>query len=255
VAAIAAGATILMGLLLAFAAHGHGMLIRQWSHRFGQDKDLADRSSDWRLFALTSFSLLVVLAAATGSRYAVVMRQAEGSTVPNLLGPDAMIEFNPARDVLLSLLWNVMAWAAGVFLSYFCHDRDPDYMNATSQWHQASRAYHRFRRPLVDKLRTIEARFARGKAARETAAASRNDSVEIERKLLEQVEAHETALINAITGVARNAAQAYHAAIAQLAFSQRGSLTIERTGGVQTSLTEFRALRVSIDGELIRRLV
>jgi hypothetical protein len=34
VAAIAAGAAIIMGVLLAFAAHGHGLLFKQSSYRF-----------------------------------------------------------------------------------------------------------------------------------------------------------------------------------------------------------------------------
>lgn len=254
VVAIAAGATIVMGLLLAFAAHGHGMVLKQWSYRFGQDKDIRDRFSDWRLFWLATFSLLIVLGAAGGSRYAAVMHQMAGQTAPNLLGADAMIEFNPTRDILLSLLWNVMAWAAGVFVAYFAHDKDPNYMDATRQRRRTSRAYHRFRGPLVDKLRTVEARFAREIEARQNAAKSRSDHVETERKLLDQVQAHEAALVNAIAGVTRNAAQAYHSALAQLAISQRGVLTIERTGGPPMTPGEFRAQKVMIDADLIRGL-
>jgi hypothetical protein len=254
VVAIAAGATIVMGILLAFAAHGHGMILKQYSYRFGQDKDIRDRFSDWRLFWLATFSLLVVLGAAGGSRYAAVMHQMAGQTAPNLLGADATIEFNPTRDILLSLLWNVMAWAAGVFVAYFAHDKDPNYMDATRQRRRASRAYHRFRRPLVDKLRTIEARFAREIEARQNAATSRSAHVETERKLLEQVEAHETALVNAIAGVTRNAAQAYHSVLAQLAISQRGALTIERTGGPAMTPGEFRSQKVLISPDLIRGL-
>jgi hypothetical protein len=254
VAAIAAGATIVMGVLLAFAAHGHGTLLKQWSYRFGQDKAIMDRFSDWRFLGLATFSLIIVLGAATGSRYAAVMHQMAGQTAPNLLGADATIEFDPGRDVLLSLLWNVMAWAAGVFVAYFAHDKDPEYMDATKQWRKASRAYHRFRAPLVDKLRTIEARFARDIEARQNAAKSRAAHVETERKLYEQVEAHEAALVNAIAGVTRNAAQTYHSALAQLAISQRGALTIERTGGPDMTPIEFRAQTVRIDADLIRKL-
>ena len=255
VVAIAVGATIVMGILLAFAAHGYGMILKQWSYRFGQDKDITERFSDWRLLGLATFSLLVVLGAAGGSRYAAVMHQMAGQTGPNLLGAEAAIEFNPTRDVLLSLLWNVMAWAAGVFVAYFAHDKDPDYMDATQQWQKASRAYHRFRAPLVEKLRTVEARFARDTEARQNAGKSRAARVETERKLFEQVEAHETALVNAIAGVIRNAAQTYHSALAQLALSQRGALTIERVGGHVMSPGEFRAQRVLVDADLIRGLI
>jgi hypothetical protein len=54
VPAIAAGATIILGVLLAFAAHGHGTLLKQWSHRFGKHRTPAERLGDWRLLALST---------------------------------------------------------------------------------------------------------------------------------------------------------------------------------------------------------
>ena len=255
VPAVAAGATIAMGVLLAFAAHSHGLLIKQAAYRFGQHRHAGDRWSSWRLLALSTFSLAVVLAAAGGSRYAVVMHQATAASGPNILGDEAALTFNPGRDVVLSLLWNVMAWAAGVFLSWFAHDEDPDYMDATAQWRKASRAYHRYRKPQVDRLKTIEAQYAHEKTAAETAAAARSAAVDTERKLLSKVEAHEGALVNAVAGAVRNAARVYHDCLAQFAVSGRGALTIERTGGGQLGPTEFRAEPMAIDAALIRGLL
>ena len=255
VAAIAAGATIAMGVLLAFAAHAHGLLLKQAAYRFGQHRHVGDRWSSWRLLALSTFSLAVVLAAAGGSRYAVVAHQAAAASGPNILGEAASLTFDPVRDVLLSLLWNVMAWAAGVFLSWFAHDDDPEYMDATAQWRRASRGYHRYRRPQVDRLRTIEAQHAREKEAAATAAASRSAGVEAERKLLEKVEAHETALVNAVAGAVRNAAQVYHECLAQIAASGRGALAIEQADGSPLSAAEFRAQPVRIDAALVRGLM
>lgn len=254
VPAIAAGGTILTGVLLAFAAHAHGLLIKQASYRFGQHRTSGDRWGSWRLLILSTFSLLVVLAAAGGSRYAVVMHQAQAAAGPNILGADASLVFSPLRDVVLSLLWNVMAWAAGLFLSWFAHDEDPDYMEATAQWRRASRQYHRYRKPQVDRLKTIEAQFAREKDAAAVAASARSAGVEAERKLLEKVDAHEAALVQAMAGAVRNAAQTYHDCLAQLAVSQRGGLTIERLG-TELGAAEFRAQRVSIDAAAIRALV
>ncbi len=133
VVAIAAGATVVMGVLLAFAAHGHGLLFKQWSYRFGDHRESIDRRGDWRMLALSTFSLLIVLGAATGSRYAAVMHQLAGQPAINVLGPDAQISVDPMRDVLLSLLWNIMAWAVGVFIAYMAHDKDPEFMDATHQ--------------------------------------------------------------------------------------------------------------------------
>jgi hypothetical protein len=73
VPAIAAGTTLVLGALLAFAAHGHGTLIKQWSHRFGMHRAPRDRRSDWRLLGFSTFCLLVVLATAGGTRYAAAL--------------------------------------------------------------------------------------------------------------------------------------------------------------------------------------
>jgi hypothetical protein len=51
VPAIAAGATLILGILLAFSAHGHGELFKQWSHRFGQDQTHMNRVGGYRLFS------------------------------------------------------------------------------------------------------------------------------------------------------------------------------------------------------------
>jgi hypothetical protein len=257
VVAIAVGATIVMGVLLAFAAHGHGMLFKQWSYRFGQHREAIDRFGDWRMLGLSTFSLIIVLAAATGSRYAAVMHQMSGQPAINLLGPDAQITIDPMRDVLLSLLWNVMAWAVGVFIAYMAHDKDPDFMDSTRQYNSCHRRYDRYRRPLVGKLQQIQAKLVKDIEKLEATARTRVTDVALERDALDQVETHETALVNAITAVVRGNAQTYQANLAQLASSQRGAVTIERVGepSGQIGVAEFRNERINVTGELIRSLV
>lgn len=256
VVAIAAGATVVMGVLLAFAAHGHGQLFKQWSYRFGDHRDSIDRRGDWRMLALSTFSLLIVLGAATGSRYAAVMHQLAGQPAVNLLGSDAQVSVDPMRDVLLSLLWNVMAWAVGVFIAYMAHDKDPEFMDATRQYARAHRRYRRLRRPVVNKVRQIHARLAKEIERSESAARTKAADVVGERELLDQVEAHETALVNALAAVLRGNAQAYHGSLAQLAASQRGAVTIERAGprAGQISAADFRNELVNVRPEMIREL-
>ncbi len=256
VVAIAAGATIVMGLLLAFAAHGHGMLFKQWSYRFGEHRDAIDRRGDWRMLALSSFSLLIVLGAATGSRYAAVMHQLAGQPAVNLLSADAQIAVDPMRDVLLSLLWNLMAWAVGVFIAYLAHDKDPDFMDATRQFARAHARYRRLRQPVVNRIRQINARLTKDIERQEAAARTRAADVAAERGLLEQVDKHEDAIMAALTAVVRGNAQLYRSILAQLASSQRGALTIERVGARagQISVNDFRNEAVTVTPEMIREL-
>ncbi|HEX2939580.1 MAG TPA: hypothetical protein VHO91_00940 [Rhodopila sp.] len=255
VVAIAAGATIIMGVLLAFAAHGHGLLFKQWSYRFGEHREVLDRRDDWRMLALSTFSLLIVLGAAAGSRYAAVMHEVAGQPQANILGSEASITVDPMRDVLLSLLWNVMAWAVGVFIAYMAHDKDPDYMDATWQYHRAQRRYTRHRRPLMNRIRQIEARLTKEIERLEAAARTKAADTTAERDLLSQVDAHEVALVNGLAAVTSGNAQIYRANLAQLA-SQRSGVTIERIGpnaGV-ISLADFRNEPLNVTPDTIRRL-
>jgi len=256
VVAIAAGATIVMGVLLAFAAHGHGSLFKQWSYRFGEHRDSIDRRGDWRMLALSTFSLLIVLGAATGSRYAAVMHQLAGQPQINLLGSDAQISVDPMRDVLLSLLWNLMAWAVGVFIAYMAHDKDPDFMDATRQFNRSHRAYRRLRRPVVNRIRQIKARLTKDIERLESAARTKAADVAAERALLAQVDKHESAILAGLAAVVRGNAQLYHASLAQLAASQRGAVTIERVGprAGQISLGDFRNEAVTVTPDMIREL-
>lgn len=257
VVAIAAGATIVMGVLLAFAAHGHGELFKQWSYRFGPHRDELDRRGDWRMLALATFSLLIVLGAAGGSRYAAVMHQVAGQAQVNILGAEAAIQVDPMRDVLLSLLWNVMAWAVGVFIATMAHDKDPDYMDATWQYKRAHHAYTRRRRPYVARLRQIAARLAKDIERLEAVARTRAAGATAERDLLAQVDAHEAALVEALAAVTRGNAQTYRANLAQLAASQRGGVVIERSGPnpVELSVADFRNEPLNITPDMIRNLV
>jgi hypothetical protein len=160
------------------------------------------------------------------------------------------------RDVLLSLLWNVMAWAVGVFIAYMAHDKDPEFMDATRQHTRAHRRYRRLRRPVLNRVRQIRARLSKEIERYQNAARTRMADVAAERELLDQVEAHETALVNALTAVVRGNAQTYHGSLAQLAISQRGAVTIERVGPGegQLSVADFRHQTVNITPEMIREL-
>lgn len=207
--AIAAGATILMAISLALAAHHFGKLFKQWSQRFGQQRSRAERLGDWRILSLAAFLLVAVFVCAAGSRWAAVMHQMNAQPVANILGADATIDVNPERDILLSLIWNVMAWVVGVIISYAAHDSDPDYMDASRQYRRAARGWLRFCRPFDEEVRTLDARFAKDIEARERAAETQLQRVEPERTLYEQIEQHEAALVKNIVAALRRAAPAY----------------------------------------------
>jgi putative flippase GtrA len=215
VPAIAAGTTVILAILLAFASHGHGSILKQWTHRFGHHAERIRRIADWRLLILATLALLVVLGSAGGSRYMAALHVMRAQAGPNILGPDVVVQTDPTVDVLLSLLANLAAWLVGIFFAYVAHDIDPEFMDATWQRRTAWRRFHRLRRVADARIRQTEARHAKELRETEIAARSRMDSVAPQKALLDQIEAHDRAIRDAVLAAVRGNAERYRAALSE----------------------------------------
>jgi hypothetical protein len=176
----------------------------------------------------------------------------------NILGDAAMVTVYPLRDVLISLLANLGAWVVGVFIAYFCHDQDPDFMDATRQYQRASRTYYRARRSVDDEVKTIEAKFGKEMEQMERAANARAAGVSAERGMLEQIIKQENGVIEAVTSALHGNAQHYRDALAQATLAKRGEVTIVCiTAGEERSMTpyEYKSMGLLIDTTFVRELV
>lgn len=221
VPAIAAGTTLILAALLAFASHGHGSILKQWTHRFGHHAERIKRIADWRLLVLATLALFVMLGAAGGSRYMAALHVMRAQAGPNILGPDVVVQTDPTIDVLLSLLANLAAWLVGIFFAYVAHDIDPEFMDATGQRRTAWRRFHRRRRIADARIRQTEARYAKELRETETTARSRQDAVAPQRALLEQLNAHDQAVRDAVLASVRGNAEQYRAALPAGASGER----------------------------------
>jgi hypothetical protein len=253
--AIAAGATLILGFLLAFAAHGFGQILKQWSFRFGRHRDDVDQHSDWRLFGLSLSSLMVVLFAAGGSRYSAAVHALANEGPGNLL-PDTVAAVDPMRDVLISLLANLGAWLLGVFISYVSHDIDPEYMAAEQQSLRNERVYNRVRRSVNRQQQTLEAQFQKKINETTTAAQTRAKAVEPERALLAQMKTHDNAIRMALGRVLGANIETYRDLLAKAVGSQKNGVLIVRStsSGPETYTPfEFKAFKLPID-DIVRSL-
>jgi hypothetical protein len=257
VVAIAAGATIILGVLLALAAHGHGELLKQWSYRFGRFQTRQSRVGARRMLALSTFAVVVVLAAAGGSRYAAVLRNAGQAHQPDLIGGGYQLEFNPLRDVLLSLLANIAAWIVGVFISYLSHDVDPEFMAATHQHRRCSRAFFGARRRLEEDIQVVQERTSREVTAAENSAAARRASTETERAMLAQITQHDEAVQRAILFHLRSELERYRAELLQAirASHPQSSLLLEQPGAapIPLALDALAGVPISVDQSLLEQ--
>ncbi len=248
--AIAAGATLILGFLLAFAAHSFGLIIEQWAFRFGRHQFDIDQYSTWRLFGLSLVGLAVVLIAAGGSRYSAALHALSSETQPNILGADVAVVVNPTRDVLISLLANLGAWLLGVFISYVSHDVDPAYMASEKQWRKAKGKFNKAHRPTGKRKETIEAQFKKAKDDAETSARTRGQDVEAERAMLAQVRTHDNAVRAGVRNVLAANIETYKDLLAKAILSQNGAVVILRStkdGPQPFTPFEFKALKPSVD--------
>ncbi len=244
--AMAIGATAIIALAMAFASHAHGIVFKQWSHRFGRHRDAMQQASSRRLLGIGTLSLLFVLLFAGFARFSVVMHQASAQPAQNILGAQANVAFDPSRDVLISMLANLLAWLVGCFLSFFCHDDDPAHMAATAQFGQWQRRFLRVDRPFRQDREVSSARAERELAERRTVAEARRARVRPQSEMLAQVQAHELAVMRAIqSAILRNLAT-YRAALADAAARSGADITIDSDDPAEPPRSlDARALRTT----------
>ncbi|MGI4793240.1 MAG: hypothetical protein ACRYG8_03975 [Janthinobacterium lividum] len=255
VPAIAAGSTVVLAVLLAFAAHGHGELLKQWSYRFRESREPMQRSRDWRLFGLSTAALLIVLLAAGAARYSAAMQVLATQTQHSLIGGDADLNASPVRDVAISMLANIAAWLVGIYVAYVSHDDDPDYMDATFQWNAAHRAWTASRKRFEQDIRHTRAKFTRTIEDRRAAADSRAASVKDELAMLEQVQVHEAALWAAADRVLRSNIETYRGALMRVAFSSNNRVElIRKTSTTPLKPHELNGMALPDDDTLHRML-
>ena len=248
VPAFAVGVTIVLGVLLAFAAHSHGAIFKQWSYIFGAHRKDIDRHGEWRYFSLSTFALLLVLLAAGGSRYESVMRDAninvsgsvsssvgssmgssmEGDTTvssdksgggdkTNLLGEEADTHSNPVRDVMLSLLANLAAWAVGVFLSYLLHDRNPGYMQSAHDFKKAHKRFSSLHKKYVEnEIVRQDAIIGRRIEELLASAADRSERVREQLDMWMALNKREAEIKSTVTKIVENNLCAYRNALMQV---------------------------------------
>ncbi len=249
------GPRLLLGVVLAFAAHGHGELLKQWSFRFGHHQGRMSWVAGYRLLGLSTLGLLIVLAAAGGSRYAAAAHALAGQPAENILGSQVVVEVNPVRDVLISLLANLGAWVVGVFLAYFSHDPDPEFMDATRQHRKASRAFFRARRSVDEQVKAFEGSFEKDVSGMQRAAAARTSEVAAERAMLEQVNKRGEGVAEAIASAVRANAERYRDVLSQVAVARRWEVSfVRRVGDKAVPLTpyDYKAADLLVDADLLR---
>ena len=244
VQAIAAASTLILAILMAFAAHAHGETLKQWSFMFSESRSPSERAGYWRLFGLGTVALLLVLGAAGAARYAAAM-QILLANLPQSGGIDlgvGTVDVNPTRDVVISMLANVAAWLVGVFIAYMAHDQNPKYMAATRQYDADHAALRKATAHVEKDKRHIEAKFMETINEKRTAAQTRARSVAEELKMETQMDAHAEAIGKEAEQVLRSNIETYRDCLTRIALGEPGRVKlVSRINGAQISPFELKS--------------
>jgi hypothetical protein len=245
VIAFAAGTTVILAVLLALSSHGHGEVLKQWSYRFGPQRDPAKRWTDWRIFGMSTAGFVIVLGFTGAARYVAALDFLGSQAQTSALGSVGIVQVNPLRDVAISLLANIGAWMVGVIISSFAHDADPEYMDATRQYRKIRKKWNKARAHHTVRLKHIEAKHAKAIQDKITVAQTRLASVSRELDMSKQVQARDGAVQAEFIAVIGNNVEAYRDALARIALSRAGQVQIVK-GDARTPLSPFdyKAMRI-----------
>jgi hypothetical protein len=247
VPAVAFGTTVILGVLLALAAHGHGEILKQWSFRFGPDRDPALRWTDWRMFGMSTSALTIVLAFTGWARWAAAADAVGSQAQASALGSIGVIQVNPLRDVLVSLIANLGAWMVGVIISYIAHDPDPDYMSATKQFRIARKAWNRARATHTTRLKHIEAKATKTIEEKSKAAETRQKAVTREMDMLKQVTSRGDAVQHELEQVTIRNVETYRDALVRVALARQGEVQIIRAAtNTPFSPFDYKSMKIGV---------
>lgn len=254
VPAIAAGTTIIMGVLLAFAAHGHGTMLKQWNARFAFHRDRREKYGEYGYLALTTFAFMLVVFSAGASRYEYAMHVIVDQPNFNILGQAATIEVNPVKDASLSLLANVAAWAVGVFISFMAHDKDPEYSEEAHAVKKAERIYFKAKKSYDERRQIIEEKSRHESEQNEQSYGVRSTDVNEQRSMWKSVSSHEDAILNAVADIVRRDIEKYRKFLVKAAVAKRGAIQIIQDDK-QLTPYEYQDLKMVIDSKSLKQLI
>ncbi len=151
---LATGATMAVALGIAFAAHFHGTVVRQWHFLFSPQE--ADRQGHQARFkdalrrlAIGSLLLSLALLMVGGSRYYylrdyILQAQILGTSAPSMLG-----------GIVFMLFGNMVAYVVGLSVAYGMHDPNPLYAECDRELRRTTKKLELIKRKRLLEQETL----------------------------------------------------------------------------------------------------
>lgn len=151
---MAAGATILVALAVAVAAHYHGAMLKGHHHFFGDFVELAKRSRNVRVLVIVTTVLLFAFGGVGGARYLWVTSLASqmASVGSGALGGDVGVNINTGQVVTVSMVINLFVWFVGAAIAYAVHDENPNFTEKLRELKKAKKIFEPLRRKVDTEI-------------------------------------------------------------------------------------------------------
>jgi hypothetical protein len=175
---MAAGATILIALAIAFSAHFHGMMLKGHQHFFDNHLEASKKKRNLRVFYIVSIMLVLAFFSIGAARYLLVANQVSqlGGNEGGLLGGEA-IAVNVGQIVAISMVINLFVWFVGAAISYSAHDENPEFTDKFREYKKAKQLFEPLRVEKENEIARIRAKLEKEiKELRNTAHAHEHET-------------------------------------------------------------------------------
>jgi hypothetical protein len=175
---MAAGATILIALAVAFSAHFHGMMLKGHQNFFDNHLDASKKKRNLRVFYIVTIMLVLAFFSIGAARYLLVANQVSqlGGSSNGLLGGEA-ITINVGQIVTISMVINLFVWFVGAAISYAAHDENPEFTDKFRECKRAKQIFEPLRIEKESEIARIRARLEKEiKELRNTALAHEQET-------------------------------------------------------------------------------
>jgi hypothetical protein len=241
---MAAGATILVALAVAFAAHFHGTMFKGHQHFFGDHVKTEIKTRNILVIAIVSTVLALAFGGVGGARYLLVVSQVSqlGGGESSLLGGD-VVTINVGQVVTISMVINIFVWFVGAAIAYAVHDENPDFTDKLRKYKKAQKIFEPLRQKRDTEIGQLRAKLQKDIEELKNTARAHEQEAKPLADLLATANEKKNKISSEADRLVNRLIRTYRAALADQAAVDNPELKFNK-GGQLIDLEDYRQLNI-----------
>jgi hypothetical protein len=241
---MAAGATILVALAVAFAAHFHGTMFKGHQHFFGEHVKIEIKNRNVFVIAIVTAVLVLAFGGVGGARYLLVAGQVSqlGGGESGLLGSD-VVTINVGQVVTVSMVINIFVWFVGAAIAYAVHDENPDFTDKLRKYKIAQKIFDPLRQKRDTEIGQLRAKLQKELDELKNTARAYEQEAKPLADLLTTAHERKNKVVSEADLLANRLIRTYRSALADLATVDNPELKFNK-GGQLVDLESYRQLAI-----------